>query len=82
MTPEPTEEPEIELPEEEVPLADLPEEEVPLADLPLEDLADEEVPLGDVPVTGDASILWYVLSVLSGGGIAGLTVLEKKRKED
>ena len=32
------------------------------------DIIDEDVPLADVPQTGDASLLWVILSMVSGGG--------------
>ena len=47
----------------------------------LVDIIDEEVPLSDIPLTGDASTIWYALSLLSGGGLAGLAVVGKKRKD-
>ena len=46
----------------------------------LVDILDEEVPLADAPETGDASILWAAMSVLSGGGIVALN--RKKRDEE
>ena len=46
-----------------------------------EEILEEEVPLASVPKTGDMSVLWLALTALSGSGLAGLSVLEKKRKE-
>lgn len=76
----------IDIPDEEPPLADLPDEEPPLADLPdeeppLADIPDEAPPLSDVPKTGDMSAIWYVLTALSGSGLAALAVTGKKREE-
>ena len=57
--------------------------DVPLAELPDEDnlteIADQDVPLADVPKTGDSSMIWNVLAVLSGTGLV-LLALDKKRK--
>ena len=39
---------------------------------------DEDVPLSDVPRTGDSSLIWTALSLLSAGGLA---VLRGKRKD-
>ena len=64
---DPQPEPEVEIPEEDVPLVEIPEEEVPLV---------------DVPKTGDASALWMLMSVLSGTGLAGVTFLGRKKKEE
>ena len=63
-----------EIGDDDVPMTDLPKEDVPLEDIP-----DEEVPLSDVPKTGDMSGLWLALTALSGSGLAGLTLLGKKR---
>ena len=65
--PAPQPEPEVEIPEEDVPLVEIPEEEVPLV---------------DVPKTGDASALWLMMSVLSGTGLAGVSILGRKKREE
>jgi len=75
--PDPNPQPEIEIPEEEVPLAELPEEEVPLADIP-----EEEVPLSDVPKTGDDMLLYAMLAAVSGLGLGYLALTGKKREEE
>ena len=65
------------------PVEEIPEEEVPLAPAPeLEEIPEEEVPLVDIPKTGDASALWMALSALSGTGLAGVTFLGRKKRED
>ena len=48
----------------------------------LEELPEDDVPLADVPATGDLSALWLALSALSATGLVGLTIAEKKRKDD
>ena len=66
-----------------IPLAPMPEPEVPLTPAPeLEEILDEEIPLADVPKTGDASALWLALSALSGMGLAGVSTLGRKKRED
>ena len=49
----------------------------PDAGVGLIDIVDEDVPLADVPQTGDISLLWLAMSILSGSGAIAL-----KRKED
>ena len=48
---------------------------------PLDEIFEEDVPMADVPHTGDASIYFAILSMLSGTGLAGLA-LTKKREEN
>jgi LPXTG-motif cell wall-anchored protein len=70
------------------PVIEIPDEPVPLAPPPADvadevvEILDEEVPLANIPVTGDASLLWVVLSALSGTGLAGLSFAGKKREEE
>ena len=55
---------------------------MPLAELPEDDLVeleDPDVPLADVPKTGDDSLIWGVLTLISGTGLVWLA-LDKKRK--
>ena len=59
-----------------------PEQPIPDEDVPTTDLPDEEVPKADVPKTGDAALLWLALSGLSGGGLAALTLLDRRKKHD
>lgn len=56
-------------------------------DYQLLEIMDDDVPLGNMvlgmlPATGDVSAMWMVLSLLSGLGLAGVTLAEKRRKED
>ena len=69
-----------ELPDPEVPLEELPEEAVPMDDLT--EILDEEVPLANVPMTGDCSLLFIGMSVLSGTGLAGLALTKKREDEE
>ncbi|MBQ7796639.1 MAG: Cys-Gln thioester bond-forming surface protein [Lachnospiraceae bacterium] len=50
-------------------------------------ILDEDVPLGNLvlqtlPATGDVSALWMILSALSGLGLAAMSLVDRKRKED
>ena len=66
--PEPSKKPEnINISDEEIPLTNLPE---------------EEVPLSDVPKTGDLSVLWLALTALSGTGLAGVSLLGRKKQDE
>ena len=66
----------------------IPEPPVPLAPVPVpeepefEEIPEEEVPLAEVPKTGDASALWMMMSALSGAGLAGVSILGRKKRED
>lgn len=51
------------------------------------EILDEDVPLGNMvlavlPATGDMSVIWMFLSLLSGLGLAGMSIAEKRRKND
>jgi LPXTG-motif cell wall-anchored protein len=77
------------IPEDPTPLTpapemeEIPEEPVPLAPAPeMEEIMDEEVPLADIPKTGDASALWLALSALSGTGLAGVSLMGRKKREE
>ncbi|MDE6281955.1 MAG: doubled motif LPXTG anchor domain-containing protein, partial [Oscillospiraceae bacterium] len=80
---EPIEDPEIpldELPEEPV---EIDEPEIPLEELPeIIDIDDPDVPLSDVPQTGDISFLWYGAVVVSVMGLVGLSLLERKKRQE
>ena len=46
------------------------------------DIEDPDVPGAEVPETGDISALWLALSALSGTGLAGVTVLGRKKRDE
>ena len=77
--PTPTPRPTPSTPSVEYPVMVIEEEEVPLAAQPVIEIEDEAVPLADTPETGDASLLWGLISSLSAGGFFAL---KRKRKED
>lgn len=64
------------------PIPDIP---VPLNDDPGDDglinIFDEDVPLAAVPATGDVSIIFAVMSAMSGTGLAALTLTKKKEEK-
>lgn len=80
--PTPTED----IPDDETPLADIPDEESPLGALSEEsvemDIPDEDVPMAAVPKTGDQSIIWGVLTLLSGSGLLGMTFGRKRKNSE
>ena len=45
------------------------------------EIIDEEVPLAEPPQTGDISMLWFAMIMMSGLGLCMLNLLEKKREE-
>lgn len=73
--PELPEEPDVEIEVPDVPLAELPEE-------PGEEVEIDEpgVPLADVPETGDHSLVWGSLTLISGTGLALLALEDRKRR--
>ena len=88
-----TEDPEIEIPEEDVPLTpnpedeeiDIPEEDVPLAPGPEDEeieIPEDDVPLAAVPQTGDYSYIWGFFALISGAALAMLVITNKKREEN
>lgn len=86
---EPNRDPDVDVPEPEVPLSDMPEEpfvsiseeDVPLADTPEEvEIDDPEVPMGDVPRTGDAPVFPLAAAALCICGML-LAKLGKGNKE-
>ena len=70
---------EIEIPEEDVPLAGIPDE-TEGEDFEIE-IPEEDVPLADVPKTGDESVLWIAAIIASVLGLAWLDLNEKKRQK-
>ena len=46
------------------------------------DIEDPDVPGAEVPETGDISALWLALSALSGTGLAGVTLLGRKKRDE
>ena len=76
---------------------DIPDPEVPEGELPTDptdpgttdptqpgdstDLEDPDVPTAEVPETGDTSLIWAAVALLSGIGLAWLSLSGKKREE-
>lgn len=85
--PDPDPDDDTDIPDENTPTTDLPDPETPTTELPEEetpttDIPEEETPLAEVPETGDVSALWLALTALSGTGLAGVTFLGRKKRED
>jgi len=84
--------PDVEIPEEDVPLTELPDEDVPLAEepeteiepkiTPEVELTDEDVPLAEVPQTGDNSWIWAAITLASACGLIWLTLQKRKTCSD
>lgn len=64
------------IPEGGTPSTGIPSGGDPSLDIP------DGVPTTNVPKTGDASVIWYVLSACSGLGLAGTALLGKKRRDE
>ncbi|MBQ6833732.1 MAG: Cna B-type domain-containing protein [Lachnospiraceae bacterium] len=70
--------------EQEVPLAaadtiEIAENDVPLSDGVL-NIEDEQVPLAVLPMTGDVSVIWMLISLISGLGLAGVSFADRKKR--
>lgn len=74
--------PTTDLPDQETPTTDVPDEETPTTEQPATELPDEDTPLAEVPETGDLSALWLALTALSGTGLAGVTFLGRKKRDE
>lgn len=70
------------IPTTDIPTTDIPDEDEPLTDIPSTDIPDEDVPLSDIPKTGDISALWLALAALSGTGLAGVSLLGRKKQDE
>ena len=82
-------EPEEEIPEEDVPQGELPgdvtidEEQPPQGEGPEEtEINEGEPPLADAPETGDSLTVWITVAALSGLGLVALAVTGRKGKEE
>ena len=76
---------ESDLEDPDVPQGELPDEpgtDLEDPDVPMGELPDEDVPKADAPETGDISGLWLALSALSGTGLAGVTLLGRKKRDE
>ncbi|MBR5571227.1 MAG: LPXTG cell wall anchor domain-containing protein [Oscillospiraceae bacterium] len=74
--------PDAPIPTDPAPETDGPEtsDETPAEEIV--DVPEENVPLADVPKTGDMSALWLALSALSGTGLAGVSALNRKKRDE
>lgn len=81
--------PGTDIPEEDTPTTDLPDvpgdtpsTDIPDEDTPTTDIPEEDTPMAEVPKTGDLSALWLALTGLSGSGLAAVTVLGRKKRDE
>ena len=70
-------------------MTDIPEDDVPLTPSPdaeddddLTDITEDDVPLANVPDTGDYSLIWECLVLISDAGLSLLVLKNKKREEN
>ena len=76
-----------EIPPEDPPLEDQPPVEEPYEEIfeedpPLTVIEDDPIPLASVPQTGDSSLLFVAMTILSGSGLAGLALTKKREDEE
>ncbi|WP_292919817.1 LPXTG cell wall anchor domain-containing protein, partial [Oscillibacter sp. CAG:155] len=83
--------PGTDIPDEDTPTTDLPgtvipgdtpSTDIPDEDTPTTDIPEEDTPMAEVPKTGDLSALWLALTGLSGSGLAAVTVLGRKKRDE
>ena len=60
-----------------MPGTDIPDEDTPTTEIP-----EEDPPMAEAPKTGDFSALWLALTGLSGSGLAAVTFLGRKKRDD
>lgn len=68
-----------------VPLAaaetiEISENDVPLSDGAVLNIEDSMIPLAVLPMTGDVSVIWMLLSLISGLGLAGVSFADRKKR--
>ncbi|MBQ6833740.1 MAG: Cys-Gln thioester bond-forming surface protein [Lachnospiraceae bacterium] len=75
------------IPDPVVPLAaadtiEISDNDVPLSDGTVLSIEDAPIPLAVLPMTGDVSVIWMLLSLISGLGLAGVSLADwKKRRQ-
>ena len=72
------------IPDPVVPLAAADTIEISDGDIPLSDgtvlnIEDAPIPLAVLPMTGDVSVIWMLISLISGLGLAGLSLADRKK---
>ena len=68
-----------------VPLAaaetiEISENDVPLSDGAVLNIEDSMIPLAVLPMTGDVSVIWMLLSLISGIGLAGVSLADRRKR--
>jgi len=56
------------------------DENVPLSDGAVLNIEDAPIPLAVLPMTGDMSVIWMLISLISGLGLAGVSLADWKKK--
>jgi len=75
----------VEIEEQEVPLAaadtiEISENDVPLSDGAVLNIEDMQIPLAVLPMTGDVSAIWMLISLISGIGLAGVSLADRRKR--
>jgi len=73
------------IPDPVVPLAaadtiEISDNDVPLSDGAVLNIEDAPIPLAVLPMTGDVSVIWMLLSLISGLGLAGVSLADWKKR--
>ena len=69
----------------DVPLAaadtiEISDNDVPLSDGTVLNIEDAPIPLAVLPMTGDVSVIWMLISLISGLGLAGVSLADWKKR--
>ena len=69
----------------DVPLAaagtiEISDNDVPLSDGAVLNIEDAPIPLAVLPMTGDVSVIWMLISLISGLGLAGVSLADWKKR--
>ena len=76
------ENPGTDIPDEDTPTTDVPGTDIPDEDTPTTEIPEEDPPMAEAPKTGDFSALWLALTGLSGSGLAAVTFLGRKKRDE
>lgn len=76
------ENPDTDIPDEDTPTTDVPGTDIPDEDTPTTEIPEEDPPMAEAPKTGDFSALWLALTGLSGSGLAAVTFLGRKKRDE
>ena len=57
------------------------DENVPLSNGAFFNIEDNQIPLAVLPMTGDVSVIWMLISLISGLGLAGVSFTDRKKRK-